>query len=156
MKSRQRLDVLLVSLYFARQILSGSVSYSPSTSTCTKLIAFNVMFTFDVCIWVCAQMPEQDYFHEMFDVYIQGHENRIAQRAYPQSVNCPHGDLITLHLNPMVCTHLKKDIDVKYLNGVKLTQEMLKGKHISYICLILCIELKRQGKFCKTKTKYCT
>ena len=43
---------------FARQILSGSISYSPSTSTCTKLIVFKVMLTFDVCIWVCAQMPE--------------------------------------------------------------------------------------------------
>ena len=58
MKSRQGLDVLLVSLYFARQILSGSISYSPSTSTCMKLIAFKVMLTFDVCVRVCAQMPE--------------------------------------------------------------------------------------------------
>ena len=31
--SRQGLDVLLVSLYFASQIHSGSVSCSPSTST---------------------------------------------------------------------------------------------------------------------------
>ena len=98
----------------------------------------------------------KDYYPEMFDVYIQGHENRIAECAYPQSVNCPHGDEITLHLNPMVCKHLKKDVDVKYLNGVKLTQQMLKGKNISYICLILCIELKREGKFCETKTINCT
>ena len=63
----------------------------------------------------------KDYYPEMFDMYIQSHKNRIAECAYPQSVNCPHGDEITLHLNPMVCKHLKKDIDVKYLNGVKLT-----------------------------------
>ena len=98
----------------------------------------------------------KDYYREMFDVYIQGHENRIAECAYPQSVNCSHGDEITLHLNPMVCKHLKKDVDVKYLNGVKLTQQMSKGKNISYICLILCIELKREGKFCETKTINCT
>ena len=98
----------------------------------------------------------KDYYPDMFDVYIQGHENRIAERAYPQSVNCPHGDEITLHLNPMVCKHLKKDVDVKYLNGVKLTQQMLKGKNISYVCLILGIELKREGKFCETKTINCT
>ena len=30
----------------------------------------------------------KDYYPEMFDVYIQGHENRIAECAYPQSVNC--------------------------------------------------------------------
>ena len=34
-RSRQELDVLLVSLYFARQIHSGSVSCSPSISTVT-------------------------------------------------------------------------------------------------------------------------
>ena len=70
----------------------------------------------------------KEYYPDFYTLYARGHENRIAMRAFPQTVNNPTGDNIVLHLEPMQYSHYDPTVMFETEAGQEISQQELKSK----------------------------
>ena len=70
----------------------------------------------------------KEYYPDFYPLYLSGHENRIAMRPFPQTVNNPTRDHITVYLTSMQCLHYDPSATFEVAAGGEVTQQQLKGK----------------------------
>ena len=54
----------------------------------------------------------KEHYPVYYPLYLRGHENRMAMKPYPQTVNNPTGDKCVVHLTPMDVFALRPGCDV--------------------------------------------
>ena len=76
----------------------------------------------------------KEHYPDFYQLYLSGHDNRIAMQPFPQMVNNPTGDKCVVSLTPMECLHYDPGVTFDIEEGEEVSQQQLRGTYKCWKC----------------------